>query len=292
MAEKKITDLPESSHILESDFVEFVDTNSNTSKKITLENVAKSISHGDLAGLSDNDHPQYSLTTHDHDSDYLGITAKAADSDKLDGVDSTGYVKADGWTPVSGTWAYASATTITVPSGAASLYAIGDKFKLTANSVVLQGYIVGIADTVLTVVGDALTNHTFSACYYSHEASPVGFPGWFGWTPTLNTGNSRLSGFTTARYLVQGKVVHLVFGANNVSVTGSIAGYIVVSLPNLGTYQASRQLYQLYASGSGPVALAVVTGSELRLFKTGWFGNWQNNETGVYIEVTITLGLA
>jgi len=67
MAEKKITDLPESSHILESDFVEFVDTNSNTSKKITLENVAKSISHGDLGGLTTaNDHPQYALAGHGH----------------------------------------------------------------------------------------------------------------------------------------------------------------------------------------------------------------------------------
>lgn len=115
---------------------------------------------------------------------------------------------------------------------------------------------------------------------------------WQTWTPTVNTGNSRLSGFTTARYLVQGKAVHLVFGADNVSVTGSTAGYIVVSLPNLGTYQSSRQLYQLYASGVPVAGLAVVTENQLRLFKTGWFGNWANNETGVYIEVTITLGLA
>ncbi len=60
--------------------------------------------HGSLAGLSDNDHPQYllttgkaadsdkldgkdstnfSLATHNHDTAYLGITAKAADSSKL-----------------------------------------------------------------------------------------------------------------------------------------------------------------------------------------------------------------
>ena len=71
--------------------------------------------HGALTGLSDNDHPQYLLTTgkaadsdkldgidstgfatagHDHDSDYLGISAKAADSDKLDGLDSTDFATA------------------------------------------------------------------------------------------------------------------------------------------------------------------------------------------------------
>ena len=36
--------------------------------------------HGALAGLGDDDHPQYLLTT-----------GKAADSDKLDGIDSTGF---------------------------------------------------------------------------------------------------------------------------------------------------------------------------------------------------------
>jgi len=38
--------------------------------------------HGSLSGLSDNDHPQYLLTT-----------GKAADSDKLDGIDSTGFLQ-------------------------------------------------------------------------------------------------------------------------------------------------------------------------------------------------------
>ena len=91
----------------------------------------------------------------------------------------------DGWTPASETWAYASATTITVPSGAGTKYQKGDKFKLTANSVVLQGYIIIVADELLTVVGDALTNHTFTANYYSHATSPIGFPTWFNHTAVL-----------------------------------------------------------------------------------------------------------
>lgn len=41
--------------------------------------------HGALTGLEDNDHPQYLLTT-----------GKAADSDKLDGLDSTDFVLASG----------------------------------------------------------------------------------------------------------------------------------------------------------------------------------------------------
>jgi hypothetical protein len=47
--------------------------------------------HGALTGLLDNDHPQYSQTTHDHAGTYLPIAGKAADADKLDGLDSTDF---------------------------------------------------------------------------------------------------------------------------------------------------------------------------------------------------------
>lgn len=68
--------------------------------------------HGDLTGLLDDDHPQYLLTTgkaadsdkldgtdstgfatatHNHTGTYLPIDGKAADSDKLDGVDITAF---------------------------------------------------------------------------------------------------------------------------------------------------------------------------------------------------------
>ena len=49
--------------------------------------VADSIDHGALAGLGDDDHPQYLLTT-----------GKAADSDKLDGVDITAFKGLDSLT--------------------------------------------------------------------------------------------------------------------------------------------------------------------------------------------------
>lgn len=52
---------------------------------------SEAIDHGALSGLADNDHPQYLLTT-----------GKAADSDKLDGVDSTGFVQTSGNQTVDG----------------------------------------------------------------------------------------------------------------------------------------------------------------------------------------------
>lgn len=91
----------------------------------------------------------------------------------------------DGWQLANETWTYASATTITVPSGAASKYAKGDKIKLTQTTV-KYFYIIGVADTVLTVTGGSdytVANEAISANYYSHESSPIGFPDWFNWTP-------------------------------------------------------------------------------------------------------------
>jgi len=116
-----------------------------------------------------------------------------ADSGEATGIKwipTSGLVSSDvsGWTNPSQTWAYASSTTMTVPSGAASIYRVGDKWKLTANSVVLQGYIIAVADTQLTVVGDALTNHVFSDNYYSHS-NPVGFPDYFNVVPSMAVAN-------------------------------------------------------------------------------------------------------
>jgi hypothetical protein len=93
----------------------------------------------------------------------------------------------NGWTPANQTWTYASATTITVPSGAASIYQVGDKIMLTQTTV-KYFYIVAVADTLLTVTGGTdytLANAAITANYYSHASSPVGFPTWFNYTPTL-----------------------------------------------------------------------------------------------------------
>ena len=108
MADKKITDLPEIPEVADDDYLEIVDTSANTSNKISRENL--------IAG-------------HDHDSDYLGITAKAADSDKLDGKDSTEFlltptISNTEPTPTasSGTFTTASAACKTMTVGKLRIY--------------------------------------------------------------------------------------------------------------------------------------------------------------------------
>ena len=106
-----------------------------------------------------------------------------------------------GWTYANEAWAYASATTITVPAGAASKYQKGDKIKWTQTSV-KYAYIITVADTLLTVVGDAVTNAVISLNYYSHQENPMGFPHWFAYTPTGPT-NTNLFG----RFSIDGRTV-------------------------------------------------------------------------------------
>ena len=86
-----------------------------------------------------------------------------------------------GWITVKDTWTYASASTITVPSGAAALYSIGDKIKAT-NTGVKYWYITAVADTVLTIAVNTdyvLVNAAITSPYYAKAGSPVGFPGGF-----------------------------------------------------------------------------------------------------------------
>jgi len=87
-----------------------------------------------------------------------------------------------GWQSVADTWTYASADaptfTITVPTGAASIYGVGDRIQLTQTTA-KYFIITVVADTVLTVYGGTdyvLANATISAISYSHNKSPLGFP--------------------------------------------------------------------------------------------------------------------
>ena len=98
----------------------------------------------------------------------------------------TNIFPTSGWNPARETWTYASATTITVPAGAAAKYAKGDKIKLTQTTV-KYFYIIGVADTLLTVTGGSdytVANAAITNPYYSHAENPIGFPDWFSWTPT------------------------------------------------------------------------------------------------------------
>jgi len=115
----------------------------------------------------------------------------------------------DGWILANESWAYASATTITVPSGAATKYAKGDKIKITQTTA-KYFYVVGVADTVLTVTGGSdytVANAAIASPYYSHASSPIGFPDFFNFAATF-TGFSSDPADNTFIFKIVGKFCH------------------------------------------------------------------------------------
>jgi len=132
----------------------------------------------------------------------------------------------DGWVVVTDTWTYASATTITVPSGAASLYQKGDKIKLTQTTA-KYFYITTVADTLLTITGGSsytLTSATITSPYYSKVENPQGFPSYFSYTPVVTCPSGTAPTYTTktGRFTVKGSQVHVQIQMLNT--TGGTAG--------------------------------------------------------------------
>lgn len=180
----------------------------------------------------------------------------------------------DGWTPADATWTYASASTITVPSGAASIYQKGDRIKWTQTTV-KYGVIVAVADTVLTIAVNTdytVANAAITANYYSHQANPLGYPGSF--TYTVNA----TSGWTTTvsctyKYTVLGNVCFIYSDGDFTAGGTSNSATIVVPLPmscSTSVYGAISAYGRDNGSNVTNIMYAEVTGSAMTFYK-GFF---------------------
>ncbi len=152
------------------------DTNNNEIFKITA--TASAVNEFTFANAAAGNAPTISVTGGDTNID-LNLVPKGTGVVKINGIPIPAI---DGWQSVSVSWAYASADgatgVITVPSGAASLYGVGDRIKLTQTTV-KYFIITVVTDTTLTVYGGTdytLANAAISAIYYSHQKAPLGFP--------------------------------------------------------------------------------------------------------------------
>lgn len=139
----------------------------------------------------------------------------------------------DGWIDANETWAYATASTITVPSGATSKYSKGDKIKITQNATVKYFYVTEVTDTVLTVKAGTdytVANEAITANYYSHQSNPTGFPSFFNYTPTVLGLTNPTYSVQTGRFSIIGKQVHL-FIRLDITSWSAQADHIRVVLP-------------------------------------------------------------
>jgi hypothetical protein len=119
----------------------------------------------------------------------------------------------DGWIHSVGSWSYASASTITIPSGGASLYQKGDRIRWKQGAGYKYGVIVTVADTLLTIAVNTdytVANSAITDMYYSHQVNPIGYPTWFSWTPTLTSQGGAFTNnpvVNTAKYSILGKTI-------------------------------------------------------------------------------------
>jgi hypothetical protein len=179
-------------------------------------------------------------------SKIAGVAATLDGNQTFTGINTfTGSVvgigNVDGWTQVSDSWAYASATTITIPAGGLLKYAVGDRIKLIQSAVQAYFYIVAVADTLLTITGGkdyTLTNNSISSIYFSHEASPNGFPQFFNYTPTF-TGFSSDPPTPVAKFSILGKVCFLYIDTTSSGLGTSNTNGFSATLPVASASSAS-----------------------------------------------------
>lgn len=125
--------------------------------------------------------------------DYQSAVSAAGNADTVDGIHANDLGGTDaqlvadygGWKKAPGSWTYASASTITVTTGAASVYGKGDRIRWKQGGAYKYGVIVTVADTLLTIAVNTdytVANSAITDIYFSHEANPLGYPHWFNWT--------------------------------------------------------------------------------------------------------------
>ena len=165
-----------------------------------------------------------------HISDLLQELTDPAGDDILVAVDVSESLPADqtkrallkrlglgngGWIEIpDGSWTYASSTTITVPSGAASIYQVGDEVRLKQGGGYKWYSVIAVADTTLTVTGGSdfsVANAAITDAAFS-KGGGVGHPGWYAYTPTLTYagGTTDPTGWTwSAEFFIEGNKLSL-----------------------------------------------------------------------------------
>lgn len=193
-------------------------------------------------------------------------------------MNSLGMV--DGWITANEAWTTASTTTITVPTDATTKYSIGDKIRLKQGGAYKYFYIVGVAATTLTITGGSSYTLTHPAAitdnYYSKVSTPVGFPQWLAYSPTV--GGFAVNPTATYRFCLNGRLCTVVCNITAYGTSNS-TGYTVSAPVTAGASGAATKLIDAAADNGSAINLGgFVTiangGSVFSLFKDYTAGGW------------------
>lgn len=195
----------------------------------------------------------------------------------------------DGWVSVTDSWAYASANTITVPSGAASLYQKGDKIKWTQTTT-KYGVIIAVADTLLTIAINSdyvVTNAAISSIYVSRAQNPFGYPTWFNYGPTYGANGSMTFtsvSTTFARFKVEGLSCTTIIAASG-TVGGTPNTELSATLPITNISDVRGGGYNDVFGVGGEAGLMRISGG-VAYFRRYNSSNWAGGASSIYSMVT------
>lgn len=125
---------------------------------------------------------------------------------------ATVSISTDGWTSDSHTWVYASASTFTISgvdltgtftTGTYLRFKQGGGYKYAI--VASSSFSTNTTVTIFVNTDYTIANSSITDNYYSYQANPQGYPGWFNYTPTYTGFSSAPTGTGHARFVVIGR---------------------------------------------------------------------------------------
>lgn len=216
-------------------------------------------------------------------------------ADAVDGIVTAG---SDSWYPVDESWSYASASTITVPTGATSRFQVGDKLKLD-NTSTKYFYIAAVASTTITIaVNDTyvVSNLAITNIYVSRAERPLAFPDSFSFTPTYGSAGGSFGSTSTTRYQYSLKGLWC-----NISMQGggtlssAVSAYLTFTVPFAGNSSGSTSQWipgVMENAGAAEIgAVFVNTASATARAYRAAFANW-TVAAGHVIKPTFTYQVA
>jgi hypothetical protein len=191
-----------------------------------------------------------------------------------------------GWWPVYDTWTYnttyaaPSRYVITVPLNTS--YQYGDKARLTQDGVTKYGYITytgaaGVIEITTGSVDYTITSSAISNIFVSRVESPLGFPDWFNWTPTLGAQAGSWTGTAVlARFKLKRREMTIEQAITGTTATGP-ANYLTETLPigAVKSYYIPMMCINDLANGATylPGLISIVSGLTAKLYRqtlTAW----------------------
>jgi len=155
----------------------------------------------------------------------------------------------DGWIPAVGTWSYASASTITIPSDGTTVYDKGMRIRFKQGGGYKYGVVYSVTATLITLIVNTdytVANAVITDVYYSFIENPLGWPDWFNYAPTYSaSGSMTFTGVTgAAKWRAVGKKVeHLIYATGTVGGTASNQLRATVACTLIGDWPAVANYY-------------------------------------------------